>query len=489
MNRKGFTLLELLATIIILGLLTTIVVGAILPLLNRGNNEYYKSQENMIVLAARDYFADYRSRLPKEIGETSKVTLKELIEGKYIDPIKDRNDNDCDYENSTVVVQKITEKDYQYYVTLICDNDNNYQSETDDKKPNIVFNPNEKVTTGTIEVKMVITDNKGIASYRYVIEKDGSVIDDSNYQNYTTDPIISLTEKGTYKITGYAIDTGGNIREKKSGTYEIYEGISCDSVEFTSNVEPNTWTKDTITVNIKVPSNTYKYEIFLKKDNSEYKLENTVLGSLNSEINLTSTGNYQIKVILYDSSSNSCTKESEIYYVDKTPPSCSSSGGSDSWTTGSRTLIGTCSDSGSGCTGNVSKLYNSEGNFTSQSPGTVSDKVGNTTVCPNNQTVRIDRTKPVYTSVYAACGDPQGVGHKGYVKLFFADTLSGLGVRTVHYWDAGNNVYYPNVNHNGAPSGGDTLGTGGTWLGFEHTICDMAGNCSQWNDSNVRFSC
>ncbi len=176
-------------------------------------------------------------------------------------------------------------------------------------------------------------------------------------------------------------------------------------------------------------------------------------------------------------------------YIDKTPPKCSSSGGSDSWTNGSRTLTGICTDDESGCVGNVSKLYNSEGNFTSQSPGTVSDKVGNTTVCPNNQTVRIDRTKPVYTSVYAACGDPQGVGHKGYVKLFFADTLSGLGVRTVHYWDAGNNVYYPNVNHNGAPSGGDTLGTGGTWLGFEHTICDMAGNCSQWNDSNVRFSC
>ena len=41
----------------------------------------------MLVLAARDFFADHRSRLPKEIGETLTVTLKELIEGKYIDPI------------------------------------------------------------------------------------------------------------------------------------------------------------------------------------------------------------------------------------------------------------------------------------------------------------------------------------------------------------------------------------------------------------------
>ena len=143
MNKRGFTLLELLATI---------VVGAILPLLNRGNNEYYNSQEDMIILAARDFFTDFRSRLPKEIGETSTVTLKELIDGKYIDPIKDRNDNDCDYENSTVVVQKITAKDYQYYVTLICDNDNNYQSDTDDKKPNIVFNPKEKTTSGDVNL-------------------------------------------------------------------------------------------------------------------------------------------------------------------------------------------------------------------------------------------------------------------------------------------------------------------------------------------------
>ena len=489
MNKRAFTLLELLATIIILGLLTTIVIAGILPLLNRGNNEYYNSQEDMIILAARDYFTDYRSRLPKEIGETSSVTLKELIDGKYIDPIKDRNDNDCDYENSTVVVQKITEKDYQYYVTLICDNDNNYQSETDDKKPNIVFNPNEKVTTGTIEVKMVITDNKGIASYRYVVEKDGSVIDDSDYQNYTTDPTINLTEKGTYKITGYAIDTGGNIREKESGTYEIYEGISCESVEFESDIEPNTWTKDNITVNIKVPSNTYRYEVFLKKDSGEYQLENNVLVSLNSEINLTSTGNYQIRVILYDSSSNSCTKESEIYYIDKTPPSCSSSGGSDSWTTGSRTLIGTCSDSGSGCTGNVSKLYNSEGNFTSQSPGTVSDKVGNTTVCPANQTVRIDRTAPYYTAVFPACGDPTGTGLKAYVQLNFTDSLSGLGIRYVNDWDCRNSVTFPTVNYNGSSSQGDILATRCDWLGFSHTICDVAGNCTGCSDDNVRFSC
>ena len=173
MKKTGFTLLELLATIIILGLLTTIVIGVILPLLNRGNDEYYKNQENMLVLAARDYFTDNRSRLPKEIGETSTVTLKELIEGKYIDPIKDKEGVDCDLEKSTVVVQKITEKDYQYYVTLVCNGDNEeddptYESEKDKQKPTIVFNPNKESSTNPINIKMIMKDNKGIASYRYV---------------------------------------------------------------------------------------------------------------------------------------------------------------------------------------------------------------------------------------------------------------------------------------------------------------------------------
>ena len=487
MNKRAFTLLELLATIIILGLLTTIVVGAILPLLNRGNNEYYNSQEDMIILAARDYFTDYRSRLPKEIGETSSVTLKELIDGKYIDSIKDRNDNDCDYENSTVVVQKITEKDYQYYVTLICDNDNNYQSETDDKKPNIVFNPNEKVTTGTIEVKMVITDNKGIASYRYVVEKDGSVIDDSDYQNYTTDPTINLTEKGTYKITGYAIDTGGNIREKESGTYEIYEGISCESVEFESDIEPNTWTKDNITVNIKVPSNTYRYEVFLKKDNGVYEKVNSYLGAISSKVTLSESGKHTIRVTLYDDSGDSCTKESEIYYIDKVAPSCGSiTGASTSWTNGNRNITVNCNDTDSGCqTGSFSNTFTS-----SAKTGTISikDNAGNSKNCSVN--VYIDKDKPyatynVYTNYRGAtwCPDYPYAIYPKVVVAYVYDDLSGMN--SVNFsWPGGNNINGYIGTHTHTANISNVSGANAVvaslcgWTGnYNWNACDRAGNC------------
>ena len=80
----------------------------------------------------------------------------------------------------------------------------------------------------------------------------------------------------------------------------------------------------------------------------------------------------------------------QALYIDVTPPTCVSSGGSDAWTGDSRTLVGTCSDTGgSGCKGNATWYINSKGNWTNLSPGTVYDNAGNSTACPGNQTVRI----------------------------------------------------------------------------------------------------
>ena len=181
---------------------------------------------------------------------------------------------------------------------------------------------------------------------------------------------------------------------------------------------------------------------------------------------------------------------SVIDQSDFTPPECKEAiGESTEWTKEKRTITMTCSDDESGCAGNVTKLYNSEGNFTNQSPGTVSDNVGNKTTCPNNQTVKIDRTAPRYTSVFPACGDPTHTGKTAYVELHFEDTLSGLGYRNTSDWDCSYTVNFPDVNYNGVASAGDILATRCSWLGFHHYICDVAGNCNQWDDARVNFNC
>ena len=104
--------------------------------------------------------------------------------------------------------------------------------------------------------------------------------------------------------------------------------------------------------------------------------------------------------IVRDAAGNTKTcPANQTVKIDKTAPKCTSSGGSTSWTTGSRTLKGTCSDTGgSGCTGNVTRKFTDETNVTGQSPGTVYDRAGNSTTCPANQTVRIDKTAPTLTA-------------------------------------------------------------------------------------------
>jgi len=123
MKNKGFTMVELLVSIIIFSLLTSVAIIAINGVLEKSRESYYEKQENLLVLAGKDYFTTNPSRLPKKIGRTQKITLRELIEGKYIDPVFDRNKNTCDIDASYVSVRKVNETEYKYRVYLLCPKD------------------------------------------------------------------------------------------------------------------------------------------------------------------------------------------------------------------------------------------------------------------------------------------------------------------------------------------------------------------------------
>ena len=496
MNRKGFTMVELLVTIIILGLLTTLVITSIASILDKSHEEYYNSQENMLVLAGRDYFADYRSKLPKEVGETSSVTVETLINEKYIDPVKDRNENNCNFKKSNVTVQKITDKDYQYYVTLICDADN-YETTEDRADPVIKYTPNKKSSTKSITVKMSVTDDKGVASFRYVITKDDEVIKDSGYQIYTGEIKETFTELGIYRIEGYAIDVSGNSSVKESGIYSVYKGINCAEVDYSSSTKVETWVNKNITVNVKVPSNTYRYEISTKKDNGSYTLLNSYIGNGNQRVRFDSNGKYQIKVTLYDNDGNTCSLSSDGYYIDKTAPTCNTTGAPSSWTNKDVTLKGTCSDTGgSGCKGNASKKIDSNTNG-KVSPGKVYDKAGNSVTCPS-VTVKIDKTKPTCKSsggnsnwtngnrtITGKCSDKGGSGCKGNVSKTISSNTNGSVSPGKVYDNAGNSATCSGVTVKIDKTKPTCKSSGGNsnWTNGNRTI---TGKCSDTGGSGCK---
>lgn len=118
---KSYTLAKRLIIIIVLGMLIFIVLYSANKLISLSNLEYYNTSEKMMILASKDYFADNRSYLSKEVGENTRVLLSALVLEEYIDMIKDVNDNDCNTTKSYVEVEKTSSKDYLYKAHLVCD--------------------------------------------------------------------------------------------------------------------------------------------------------------------------------------------------------------------------------------------------------------------------------------------------------------------------------------------------------------------------------
>ncbi len=257
-NRKklGFTMVELLAVIVILGILTTIVILSFSNLTSRSRKEYYSSQEEMIVLAAREYYSDYRSKLPKNIGNISSVSIQTLIALDYIDEVMGYDNELCNVEDSLVKVLKVTEEDYQYEAQLIC---NDYSSEVTigedtDLSVNISSstsgengyriktydetNKNQEVELVLGKKKLTfhinVNNNAGgtVASYQYYVKKEGQ---NSNYisspeitvnsNSVTADVDVikegNITEDGSYSLIVEATDASGNTISRSSSFFEL----------------------------------------------------------------------------------------------------------------------------------------------------------------------------------------------------------------------------------------------------------------------------
>lgn len=129
-ERKGFTILELLAAVVIVGIIVTLAIIAINKYVLQGHNAIDNQIEKQLILATKNYYSDNKTKFINIDEKGVVVWYTTLNANNYIsNDLVDSNGNSC--AKSYVVVKKDKSK-YSYTGCIICDNDG--YNNTKDKK-------------------------------------------------------------------------------------------------------------------------------------------------------------------------------------------------------------------------------------------------------------------------------------------------------------------------------------------------------------------
>ena len=276
-NQKGFTLIEMLAVVILLAILMTIAVGSYYSYIKKSRDDSFKIAENTIQNDVKNAYADCLSNSKNEFcinhsgyGEKNdKIYLKELIDAGYSEQIKNPYDTNsfCDASASYVtVIGNNTDNNSSYLTCLVCG----------DKKSNSCENATIYVDTNGLTATITMEDEQGVVGYginqsaenepsyisignlkkvvkSYTSEKEGeyyvwvkNTLGNVSKAKFTlhsakNDTIYFLAKEATY--TGNPIEA--NIATSESGTlitYTYYNGTSCSGSKLDSvPIEPGNY--------------------------------------------------------------------------------------------------------------------------------------------------------------------------------------------------------------------------------------------------------
>ena len=464
MNKKGFTLVEILAAIVILGILMSIAIISISRILDNSKQGFYENVEDQLILAAKSYYNDHRTLLSQSVGQTRKVTIETLIKNNYLKrgDVVDYGKSECDTNASYVQVIKSSKKNFIYTVYLKCpahtiDHHEDIESELTVK---VTLTEASPIENSKANIVVSVNSLSAIGSYQYSIYKNGQII-------YTSDSIsgsgvegeginksISLKKyvPGAIKVVATAYDIYGNVKSD-SASLSIYDkglpscGNQSPSLDLKDNGDwlnaANSTTSRKISircVDSKTKCLSPSFSRTFTSDVDESYV--TILGKNNEEINCPVT-----------------------VMIDKTKPVCGTKSESTTWTNGTRNVSVKCGDATSGCVqASYSETFNdsnTKNKVVKTKNLTIKDKAGNTNTCSMN--VYVDKQAPTCTvsdgstswikgsrTVTVTCNDGNGSGCK--VSSFKDTVSSSTAIKTYTVEDnAGNkctcegNIYVDNT--------------------------------------------
>ena len=219
MKNKGFTLVELLVSIVIISLLSGVGIISYQSLFKTSEERYYDALESSILLAANDYFEDHRDNLPTG-SNYSEVLLSDLIDNKYMESVTDTNGNVC--RNGSVFAYRENSK-FKYEVCIVdcggysstgryCSNKVSREitvsakTKTTNKSYDVTksYNSVDYIKNENVLVTLGMNEEFSITKYIVRDTKDNSEIEcNTNGDNTCT---VEINKSGTYKVESYEND-------------------------------------------------------------------------------------------------------------------------------------------------------------------------------------------------------------------------------------------------------------------------------------------
>ena len=418
-NKKGFTLVELLSVIVLLGIIITIGLFSISSIRKTILDRQYKNLKTEIELAAEKYYQD---------TENTFFYVQTLIDEGYI-----KTDN-----SSLNIYSPIDSNIMNCYTINIVDG----KATLDDKNKNEECNAE---IAGNYEIKIVRENDKTSDKWykeseilSAVIKSDNSV-DDSLIYTWTTDlNPNTIWDKRKFDLKNLLNEKGGVINDvfyvQANSVDKSYRSagkrIKIDKVkpiiDSADAGEQNDWVKQRdVTIKAHDLGSGIVGYLFSDKADCSGNFEKLTKPQNEFTLKRTFKSNGEYYFCLIDDAGNiSESSKIVIQKVDGKPPKCYYNNENYEWHSGSRTISYGCQDDESGCDKlivNGRKTYTCRENncniFTqnkdynetydkikindiNQSIGTfkIIDKNGNETTCPDSNkqylNLFLDNTNP-----------------------------------------------------------------------------------------------
>ena len=183
-RRKGFTLVELLVTISILGLITALSLPVIRNIIEANTMKKYSTYKDSVESSAKLYVDSYSDDLfGKKLSGCAYITYDQMNEKKLIKDIQE-NGISCNSDKTYVKVVKLDGK-YAYSTQIGCGTTSNKKVKLDvDVSPKYYKNTDKK----KYPVRIVLSSNTGInngVKVKYAWLKEGQAYSDDLLQYAT----------------------------------------------------------------------------------------------------------------------------------------------------------------------------------------------------------------------------------------------------------------------------------------------------------------